>query len=256
MPKDGRRRKGAADAPSNPDAPPNRANRARARWQAFGQGLTATTGFAVAAFIFGLLFGSLASITDVTDSQTLLMSATVFAGSAQFAALQLWEEPLPVLGIAVSTAMICSRHVLMGLSLRTHLPADTSALAYLRLFLLTDANWALTLKAEDTPSRPAFFVGSGVAMFAGWIAGTTIGIAVPGALDPVTIASLDYVGVIFLSILLILLAKGHRGTAAPWLTSAVASVGLNQVMSSHYALLIAVALGAFVAVGAEHLSDA
>ena len=253
MPNDARDQGGDADPPAESGSAPTPAE---GHWRSFAQGLGATSGFSIAAFVFGILFGSAASITGLPDDQTLLMSAVVFAGAAQFSALELWADPIPVVGIAVSTAMICSRHILMGLSLRPRLAGSTGWSVYFRLFLLTDANWALTLKAEDAPNRSAFFVGSGVAMFAGWIAGTTIGITLPGALDPVTVASLDYVGVIFLSILLILLAKGHRGTAAPWLASAVASVGLSQVMPSHYALLIAVALGAFVAIGAEHLSDA
>ncbi|SUA24157.1 AzlC-like protein [Neisseria gonorrhoeae] len=46
--------------------------------------------------------------------EMLLMTGMNFAGGSEFATVNLWAEPLPILLIATITFMINSRHILMG----------------------------------------------------------------------------------------------------------------------------------------------
>ncbi|MGD9744094.1 MAG: AzlC family ABC transporter permease, partial [Dongiaceae bacterium] len=48
---------------------------------------------------FGLILGALAAEKGFGPLEMALMSATVFAGASQFVAVELWNEPLPVLTI-------------------------------------------------------------------------------------------------------------------------------------------------------------
>lgn len=186
----------------------------------------------------------------------MLMSAIVCAGAAQFAALEMWAAPLPISAIAVSTALICCRHVLMGLTLQPKFRRHTARTPYARLFFVTDVTWVLTRDADDDADPLAFFVASGAVMFGGWNLGTAIGLAAPHVLDAVTIASLGYAGVLFLAILMLMLIRGRDATALPWLVSAAVSVGLGAVVSSHAAVLIGVLAGAAVGLAIEHRRDA
>src|SRR5512141_1230959 len=71
----------------------------------------------VACIPIGLLYGALAAAKGLSVAETALMSAFVFAGGAQFAAVEIWRTPAPILVLAFSTLLINLRHVLMGASL-------------------------------------------------------------------------------------------------------------------------------------------
>jgi len=59
---------------------------------------------------FGLILGALSTDKGLSPLESTLMSALVFAGSAQFVAAGLWQHPIPILVIVASTALINSRH--------------------------------------------------------------------------------------------------------------------------------------------------
>lgn len=50
---------------------------------------------AVAAAPIGLLFGAVAASKGLSPFEVFLMSIMVFAGGAQFAAIELWASPAP-----------------------------------------------------------------------------------------------------------------------------------------------------------------
>ena len=49
----------------------------------------------VAATPIGLLWGTLAAGKGLSPFESWLMSATVFAGAAQFVAIEVWRDPVP-----------------------------------------------------------------------------------------------------------------------------------------------------------------
>ena len=210
----------------------------------FRSGIIATGSLAVGSLLLGVLFGSTATAAGLTALQALIMSTWVFAGGVQFAALSVWQEPLPLIAIAVSTALISSRHILMGLTLAPRLAAAGARPPLTALFFLTDVNWVLTLKRDGRGPTLAFFLGSGCLMFSGWVLGTALGLALPGVLDPVTAGSLASGGAVFFAILMVILAKGHSGPRSPWLLSGLVAAAAGQVVSPHLALVAAVAAGA------------
>jgi len=83
---------------------------------------------------FGLILGALSADKGLSPLETMLMSGLVFAGSAQFVAAGLWHHPLPVLAIVASTALINSRHLLMGAALESHMRQFGRARGYAALF--------------------------------------------------------------------------------------------------------------------------
>src|SRR5215468_11247395 len=75
--------------------------------------------------------------------ETMLMSALVFAGGAQFAAIELWQYPLPLFALLLSTALINARHILMGTSLAPKLLRLSALQRFLGCAVMADENWAL-----------------------------------------------------------------------------------------------------------------
>ncbi len=130
---------------------------------------------AVAAVPIGLLFGAIAVSKGLSPLEAILMSLLVFAGGAQFAAIETWTYPPPVAALAFATLLINVRHVLMGASLAPKMRASR-ALLFPAFHLLTDESWALA--ERRTLERPVtltyWFVMAGTLPFV-WVGGCAVG---------------------------------------------------------------------------------
>jgi 4-azaleucine resistance transporter AzlC len=177
----------------------------------------------IAAAPIGLLYGALGVAKGMAPIEASLSSGLIFAGGAQFAALELWRAPLPILALVFSTLLINARHVLMGASLKSKLSAFTPAQRFLGLFFMADENWAMAeRRATKRALTPAYFLAMGGVFWANWLAWTSIG-ALGGAFmgDPKRIGA-DFA---FTALFIGLVAgfwKG-RSTALTVAASAVAS---------------------------------
>lgn len=216
-------------------------------WPSFRAGFAATAGIAVAGGVFGVLFGIIAIGRGFDPLVTVAMSAAVFAGSAQVAVLELWREPLPYAGLFLAAWLVCSRHILMGVTLHDTLSANRKRPPFGILFVLTDANFVLTSRETRAPNRVAFFFGSGVAMYTAWVGGTIVGVAAPALLDARTIAGLSVGGALYIGVLLAIYFKGHAGArlVAP-AVSAVVTLLASRHTDASIAILLGVAAAAVV----------
>jgi len=130
---------------------------------------------AIAAIPIGLLFGAVAAAKGLSPAEVGLMSALVFAGGAQFAAIETWIHPAPVAALAFATFLINVRHVLMGASLspKMKLSRPQELLAY---FFLTDETWALSeRRALDRPVTGAYWAAMVAVLYANWVVSTLVG---------------------------------------------------------------------------------
>ncbi len=130
---------------------------------------------AIAAIPIGLLFGAIAVAKGLSPAEVALMSALVFAGGAQFAAIETWIHPAPILTLAFATFLINVRHVLMGASLspKMELSRPQEFLAY---FFMTDESWALSeRRALEKPVTGAYWLAMAATLYANWVLSTTLG---------------------------------------------------------------------------------
>ncbi|MBI3003518.1 MAG: AzlC family ABC transporter permease [candidate division NC10 bacterium] len=81
------------------------------------EGARDTLPFAASAFAYAIGFGVLARTAGLTTAETSFMSALVFAGASQFAALPLLAAAAAPATISATAAAINLRHLLMGASL-------------------------------------------------------------------------------------------------------------------------------------------
>ncbi len=145
-------------------------------WPEFRRGVFDILPVVAAAIPIGLLFGTLAAGKGIGPVAAALMSATVFAGAAQFVAVDLWTNPAPVLLLTLTVLIVNIRHVLMGVSFARHMGRFPPALRPLAMFFLVDENWAFAeRRALAGPVPPAYWWGMGVAMWSQWVVGTTLG---------------------------------------------------------------------------------
>ncbi|WP_346351743.1 AzlC family ABC transporter permease [Oceanimonas sp. AH20CE76] len=193
-------------------------------WQGFKQLLPLS--FFVAAF--GLAFGLAAHQTGLGDGSIVLMSATVFAGTSQFAALDVWGLQVPLVPLMITTFAINARHLLMGATLYPWLRHLPPAKRYGMMLFASDANWALAMQHFHKGERAlGILFGGGMAIWAFWMIGTWLGIRFGSAIeDPVSIGLDMVLGCFLLAMalgarkdlrtLLIWIVAGGSSMAAYW----------------------------------------
>src|SRR4030081_2962549 len=107
---------------------------------------------AIAVFVFGASFGVLAVAARLPTWSVVLMSALVFAGSAQFAALGVIAAGGSVLTAIFAGAFLNLRFIATGIAVARSLPGGRllrSVLAQLSI----DESYALSVRA-GAPGRP------------------------------------------------------------------------------------------------------
>jgi 4-azaleucine resistance transporter AzlC len=130
----------------------------------------------VAAFPIGLLFGALCAGKGLSVAEAGLMSLLVFAGGAQFAAVELWTTPVPVAALVFSAALINARHVLMGASLAPKLARFALWQRLVGFHFMTDETWALAeRRALAQKVTPAYWFTAALLLPVAWISGTVLG---------------------------------------------------------------------------------
>lgn len=142
----------------------------RASWRA---GLKAGVPFAVASCVLSISFGVLAREAGFSAVAAIVMSAIVFAGSAQFAAVSILAAGGGI-GAAVSAAALMnSRFLPMGIALGPSLPGGPFRRAA-QGQAVVDASWAMSNQGDGRFDR-WFLFGATAVQYVGWLGGTIIG---------------------------------------------------------------------------------
>jgi 4-azaleucine resistance transporter AzlC len=213
----------------------------------FVQGLTDIVPVIVAACPIGLLWGTVAVGKGLSTLEAGLMSAAVFAGAAQFVALELWSDPAPWLFLTFAVFVVNVRHILMGASLARHMGAIPPAWRAPIMFLLADENWAFCeRRALTRPLTLQYYLGLGLPMIVVWVTCTLIG-ALAGQLlgDPKSYGFDFAMAAMFIAILAGFW-KGPR-TGAVLATSAAVAAIAKLAMGGAWFIVLGGIAGALVA---------
>lgn len=130
----------------------------------------------VAATPIGLLWGTLAAGKGLSPFESWLMSATVFAGAAQFVAIEVWRDPVPWVLLTVTALIVNIRHVLMGASLSRHMGGIDRRWHPAMMFLMADENWAFSeRRALKAPLSLGYYFGLALPMWITWTSSSIVG---------------------------------------------------------------------------------
>jgi 4-azaleucine resistance transporter AzlC len=195
---------------------------------------------------YGTVFGVLTRQAGLSVLEAVLMSALVFAGSAQTVAVGLWATPLPILPIVLTTAVVNSRNLLLGSALRPWIGRLSSHRVYPTLFFMADENWALSIE-QFTKAGPdgAFLLGSGLTLYAAWVGSTLVGRLVGAAIPNPALFGLDFA---FTAVFIALLVGMWRGRASvlPWLVAALVAVAAAHWLPGRWYILLGGLAGCLV----------
>lgn len=126
---------------------------------------------------FGLACGIMGITVGLTPLETVLMSALVFAGAAQFVALTMLGAGPAGWGLIVLTTLLINlRHLLMGASLVPYMNRLSVRRKALLAFGLVDETYALTMdRIRKQGYDPGYQLGSNTSFFIAWVTSTSAG---------------------------------------------------------------------------------
>jgi 4-azaleucine resistance transporter AzlC len=129
---------------------------------------------AVAVLAFGISYGVLAREAGMGSLAPLVMSATTFAGSAQFAVASVLATGGGLAAACVAAILLNARYAPIGMS-----TADALSRRPLRRVieaqLVVDESWALSNRGGGRFDRHVL-LGAGAVLYLAWVGGTALGI--------------------------------------------------------------------------------
>lgn len=200
----------------------------------------------VAIFVipFGIGFGVAAIEQGLTLLQTVVMSAVVFSGAAQFASLDFWPGPFSLISMALVMFAINARHIITGAALSPWLNQLPLGARWSALALLSDPNFADSRPAFQSGERDAgILLGGGVVLWLNWVLGTAIGAFAGAKVDNLQAFGFDVVMVCFFATAVTGRLKDKSAIAVAMLASGVAVLTLGWLPVGWNIIAAAVAGG-------------
>jgi 4-azaleucine resistance transporter AzlC len=193
-------------------------------WRA---GLAAGVPFAIASALLAVSFGVLAREAGFSALAAIVMSAIVFAGSAQFAAVSILAAGGGFGAAVAAASLMNSRFLPMGIALGPSLPGGPWRRAA-QGQAVVDASWAMSAQGDGRFDR-WFLFGATAVQYCGWLGGTIIGaLAGPVLGDPGRLGLDAVYPAFFLALLMAELRdRRSRGVAAAGALIALALVPIT-----------------------------
>src|SRR4051794_137835 len=135
--------------------------------EAFRAGARAAVPFAIAGGLVALSFGVVAKGAGFSEVAAIVMSAIVFAGSAQFAAVAIIAHGGAAVAAIVAAALVNARFLPMGVALGPSLPGGPVKRG-LQGQAVVDASWALAAQGDGTFDRSYLF-GATALQYVTWV---------------------------------------------------------------------------------------
>jgi 4-azaleucine resistance transporter AzlC len=137
-------------------------------------GARAVAPLALAAGSFGAAFGVLAETAGMGGLAPIVMSATTFAGAAQFAAASVLDEGGGVLAAVGAAVLLNARYAAISLAVA---PAfrGSALRRFVESQLIVDESWAVAQVGGGRIDR-RMLVGAGLVLFPSWVGGTALGV--------------------------------------------------------------------------------
>jgi predicted branched-subunit amino acid permease len=195
----------------------------------FVDGFVAALTFFPSTLILGVIFGASTGSAGISAPAAVLMSAVVWSGAGQFAALPLWPEGAGV--VILSTLALSLRFSLITASMAPLLLSQPRWLRAALAYCVTDENYALSVTRQRSRLEPDYLLGSWIPLYAGWVIGTAVGVGLGAQIPPEWVSPLKAVFPLVFLVLTVLLC------------------------TSIHLVLIAILGGALSVVGSQHLPN-
>lgn len=171
-------------------------------------GVRAALPLALGPVLFGLSFGVLADAAGMGAVAATAMSATTFAGSAQFGAVTVLDAGGTIVAAIMAAVFLNARYIAISVTVAS-IFSGGRARRLMESQLIVDESWALS--GRTGRFEWPILVGSGLLLYVLWVASTALGTVLGDALGDPNGLGLDAA---FAALFLALLAPYLRGRRA------------------------------------------
>lgn len=211
------------------------------------RGAVANMSLALSAITYGGVLGVLSSQQGTSWAEVLSMDVFMFAGSAQFVMIEMWQTPLPIFQIALAVFIINLRYVLIGASLQPVFNGHSLWRKALLMHLVADENWAVTIaEHRKSGTDPYFLFGGGLLLLGAWSGGTLAGNLLGAVIAEPEKYALDFAFVAVFAALTLSLWRG-KADLFPWLAAGVLAFFAERWLPGKWYIVIGGIGGALVA---------
>lgn len=177
---------------------------------------------ALAALAFSVSFGVLARASGIGALEAIVMSMTVFAGSAQFAVVSILAVGGGIASAILAAVLLNARYAPISVSVGPIFVGGRPR-RLLEAQLIVDESWAMSRRPDGRYDR-RLLVGAGLVLYACWVGGTIVGAVAGEALgDPADLGLDAAFPALFLAIL-VTQVHSRRALAAAVLGGTIALV--------------------------------
>ena len=217
---------------------------------AFREGFRAGLPYAVAAVLLAISFGVLAEPV-MGPVAPIVMSALLFAGSAQFAATAVLAAGGGAVAAILAGILLNARYGPMGVALAPSLRGGAGRRALIGQTMI-DFSWAAASRGRGN-FDPAFMIGATLPSYPCWVAGTAIGVFAGDLIGDPAAFGLD---ALFPAFFLALLVEGELRPGRPALAASLgAAISLLLLPFTPAGLpIIAASAAALIGLWADHRS--
>ena len=222
----------------------------------FYAGARACIPVVISVAAYGVVWGVLARGAGLSLLEVILMSGLVFAGSAQFVALDLWTATpasLPIGALILAALIVNLRYLLLTATLRPLFGPSEQLKGALIMGIVSDETWAMTVgEMAKGHGTVGFLLGGGVLAYCCWMATTVIGHTLGSAIDDPSKYGLDFAFTATFLALLLGMWKG-KGDLVPWIVAALAAIISAKLIPGSWYILIGGIVGSLAGAIAERL---
>lgn len=219
---------------------------------AFWLGIRDGLPFLLVVAPFALLFGVVSAEAGLPIAQTMAFSVAVFAGAAQFTALQLLQDNVPTVIVILTALAVNTRMAMYSAALTPYLGQAPLGTRIAVSYFLVDQSYACASVRFDEnrdwslPARIAYFFGTVCPVYPVWMGATLVG-ALVGSAIPGWLA-LDFaLPICFLAVIAPMLRTlAHRSAALTSITLALALAWMPFNLGLLIAAMLAMMVGAQV----------
>lgn len=210
------------------------------------KGAVANIPLAISAITYGGVLGVLSAQKGVTWAEMSAMNILMFAGSAQFVMVDMWQAPLSVVAISISVFIINLRYLLIGASLQPVFSGHSFWRKAFFMHLVADENWAVTIaEHRKSGTDPFFLLGGGLLLLCAWSSGTLAGNLLGSFIVQPEKYALDFAFTAVFAALALNLWRG-KGDFTPWGVSMVLALTCEKFLPGKWYIVVGGIGGALI----------
>lgn len=185
----------------------------------------------------GLVMGIACRHAGMSLPLAALFSTSVFSGTAQALAVQLWEATPPLFAILLAAGAVNVRYLIMGARIAAIYPDVPRRIMLPTMAIYGDGSWLIAASEAERGRRDAgVLLGASAVTILGWVGGTIAGFIAGVALAGPWAAAATFVPLGFIVAYVPDQWRG-RMTALPWAVAGAISIASLQVVAPQWAML-------------------